>query len=180
MSKEIKLANLEKKLNTATKLLESLDEIDDELGISKEIDAANNIPMIAPDNFGAVVPYDANVNEDVFTLQQLKQDFIMVRQNILSLVMKGQRVFDQVSILELSELKGSQIEAISALMKCISENTRSIIDIYKVIADIEKQKQSKAGAMFGADGGPSVNMGTVNQIMFTGTPNELLDILNPK
>ena len=116
--------------------------------------------------------------EEVFTISLLKQDFMMVRKNLVALIAKGQRLLNTSSEMDATELKASQVEALSELQNSISANLKLLIDIYNQVADIEKAKRSNQVEMYG-HGGMPLNMGSVttNNIVFTGTPSELLSIL---
>jgi len=156
------LENLEKKFNVATKLAEDLELLSVEVGI--------------PD----LEPISENCEEitEVFSLRQLKQDAELVHRNLRSLVLKGQRIMDQTDALDIADLKASQIESLSSLQNTIANNLKLIIDIYKQIAEIEKIKGTTLNKFSGEQ--PSmVNTGTVvnNQILFNGSPNDLLNIL---
>jgi hypothetical protein len=161
------LENLEKKFNVASKLAEDLDEIGKEIGISDLEVIDQNLP--------------AEQIESVFTLNQLKADAELVHKNLRSLVLKGQRIMDQLDTLDIADMKASQIEAITCLQNTIANNLKMIIDIYKNIAEIEKMKGTMA-SKFNQEGVSMVNTGTVvnNQIMFSGSPNDLLNILKPQ
>lgn len=165
MNKSLKLEKLEKKFNVATKLIEDLDDISAEF----ESDVVTDIIPLPCNEIATTV------QEDVFTITQLKQDFLMVRQNVMSLITKGQRILDQISILELSELKASQVEAMTNLQKVIGENLERMLNMYKMITEIEKVRQKTSPNEVGG----AINMGSVtnNNIVFNGSPNDLLDIL---
>jgi hypothetical protein len=162
--KSTMLENLEKKFNVATKLAEDLEEIGNDLGI-----AEIRIPEI--------IETDC---ESVFTLSQLKSDAELVHRNLRSLVLKGQRIMDQVETLDIADLKASQIESLSSLQNTIANNLKLIIDIYKQIAEIEKMK--KPSKINNSEQLSMVNTGTVvnNQILFTGSPNDLLNLIKPQ
>jgi hypothetical protein len=114
--------------------------------------------------------------EEVFTIALLKQDFMMVRQNLVALIAKGQRLLNTESQIDATELKASQVEALSELQNSISANLKLLIDIYKQVADIEKAKRSSMADMYG-HGMPLMGNVTTNNIVFTGTPSELLSIM---
>jgi hypothetical protein len=163
MPKSLKLERLEKKFNVATKLIEDLDDISIEF--EENIKTDISIPSVG----------EIAIQEEIFTVNQLKQDFLMIRQNIMSLITKGQRILDQVSILELSELKPSQIDAMSNLQAVIGGNLKLLISVYKEVSEIEKLRQKQLPV----NETGNINMGTVNtnNIVFTGSPNDLLDFI---
>ena len=157
------MAKLEEKFDMAKATVEEAVETIEELGgdlIEQEIE---------------VIAVGA---EEVFTVGLLKQDFMMVRKNLVALIAKGQRLLNTSSEMNATELKASQVEALSELQNSISANLKLLIDIYKQVADIEKAKRSNL--IEARDRGVvPVNLGnvTTNNIVFTGTPSELLGIL---
>lgn len=173
--------NLEKKFNTATMLLESLDDIDEDL--NDMVCEAQTIPVDV-ESCQELSPVTENLpavpgDEFCFNMSQLKQDFLMVRNNTIALIAKGQRILDQMGTLELADLKASQVEALSCLQTVVGNNLRLIMDTYKQVAEIEKlrQKQMQTSGQMG-DTGSNINNGTVNNIVFQGTPDDLLNLIN--
>jgi hypothetical protein len=150
--------SLEEKLNIASSIIEDLQEEE---------------PLVEIENMN--LPMEINsLDEEVFSLAMLKQDFMLVRQNLLGLVSKGQRLLDSCSVLDATELKASQIEAISNLSNSIANNLKIIVSTYKDIAEIEKNR-----GKFGPTDQivQSVNTGTVNNIVFSGTTSDLMEII---
>lgn len=145
------LENLEKKLGVATKIVEDLDL--EELSIKEtEIEHVEK-------------------TDEIFSNDLLKKDFLMVRQNLISLISKGQTLFDKTSELDLTELKASQIEALATLQKTISENLKMLIEIYRDIVEIENKRNNKNEVP------QLVNTGTLNQVLFNGSTLDLLNAL---
>jgi hypothetical protein len=159
------IEKLEKKFDLAKATVENAVETLEELGDGLIIHEGEPAEL---------VPY-----EEVFTISLLKQDFMMVRQNLVALIAKGQRLLNTSSEMDATELKASQVEALSELQNSISANLKLLIDIYKQVSDIEKAKRSNMVEMYGRNGTTPVNMGSVttNNIVFTGTPSDLLAIL---
>ena len=154
--KSMKLENLEKKLGVASNIVQTL---------STELELIE-IPEITD---------IAVVEEEVFNLQSLKTDFGLIRSNILKLVNSGQRTLDTASIIDVSDMKASTIQALATLQIAIGGNLNMLMNCYKTITEIEKLriKEKKMDAT------SNVNMGTVvnNQILFSGDTNKLLDLI---
>lgn len=151
-----KLARLEKKFNVATELIQEL------------TDDVETLPV--------VVDEKEEKSEDVFSMSTLKTDFLLVRNNVLKLVNTGQRVLDTASLIDVSDLQANQLKALSDMQVAIGGNLKLLISIYKEIAEIEKMRIKEVSK---TETTQNVNNGNVtnNQIMFSGSSNELLDLI---
>ena len=89
---------------------------------------------------GEHLPAKLDEFEEVFTLELLKQDFMSMRVSILAVINKGQKILDDVEILEISDMKASQLEALSSLQRSTGENIKLLMGIYKDIISVEKDK----------------------------------------
>jgi len=154
-----KFENLEKKLNIATSLVSELTEEVEDL---PELTISSDVP--------------AEIQETVFTLDLLKTDFMLIRNNILKLVSTGQRVLDTASVLDVTDMKASQLQALSEMQSTIGNNLKLLISIYKDIAEIEKLRIKEAAKQ---QTQANVNMGTVvnNNIVYSGSTTDLLQLI---
>lgn len=170
MAKKNPFAKLEENLGMATSLIEELKEENLESLLPSSTNSFMDIKAI-----GETLPAALPVDEEIFNTGMLKQDFLMVRQNIMSLISKGQRMLDSAGDLDATEMKASQIEAISSLSNAVSANLKLLLDSYEQITKIEKNKINK----FIGDPVQNINTGqvTTNNIVFSGSPNDLLKIL---
>ena len=120
------------------------------------------------------------INNDVFELNNLKSDFMLIRQNVLKLISTGQRFMESVSIVDPSDLKASQIQAISGMHETLGNNLKLLIDLYKQIADIETLR-NKRGGKLNTETNQSISTGNTitnhNQIVFAGTSDDLLKLI---
>ena len=163
----VKLENLEKKLNIANDLIDELNIEEFEI-MPLELMVLEN----SKENTS-----NSDEKFEVFTLDTLKSDFICIRQNVMKLITSGQRILDSTSLIDVSDLKASQLMAIATLLKTIGENSKTLIDIYKQIVEIEKLRvkekvpEPTQTAM--------INSGTVvnNQILFNGDTSQLLEFI---
>lgn len=162
---------LEKKLNIASSLIDELDLDNYEIAMP-EIATTTALAVINPEEY----------SDEIFSVETLKKDFIIIRQSVMKLIATGQRVLDTISLIDPSDLKGPQISAISGLIQTLGVNSKLMVDIYKEIVMIEKTRsQTKAGG--GAGNGTQqsglVNQGTVNNnnIIFSGSTENLLSFL---
>lgn len=156
---------LEKKLNIANELI-------DELNI-EDIVTSDIVPVLNHE----IVPLKEDHQFEVFSLETLKNDFIIIRQNVMKLINSGQRILETASLLDVSDLKSSQIMAISNLQKTLGENLKSLIDIYKQVVEIERMRiKEKPTEQQGTN---LINSGTVvnNQILFNGSTESLLSFI---
>ncbi len=164
-----KLEKIEKKLNIANDIINELEISDD---FQREV--PENLPIEIKTNIPEV--YDTNT--DIFDLESLKSDFMLIRQNVLKLIATGQRFMETVSVVDPADLKASQIQAISGMHETLGNNLKLLIDLYKQIADIEvlRNKQTK----FTSEANQSISTGnniTNNQIVFAGSSDELLKLI---
>lgn len=164
-----KLENFERKFELAESLVEELDNLVDELSFADEL-------PITPE----VVSTEIDKPElySVLDLSTLKQDFAMIRTNIISLVQQGQKIMNQCSNLDIGDLKASQLDALSKLQIALGGNIKLLLDCYKDIAVIEKSKNSQIHNK----NSPTQTAETINntQIVCAGSSAELLKIINKK
>jgi hypothetical protein len=112
--------------------------------------------------------------DQVFSFDTLKQDYLIVRQNLIKLIDKGQKILDQVTIMDIGDFKASQLMALSQLQDSIGNNLKLLIDIYKQLTEIKNNLDKKN--VEEKDKG-NVN---VNNAVFVGSSKDLLDMLNGK
>ena len=175
-NKESKLRNLEKKFGAAQTAVEQIDDLVAELGIN-EIDVEPQGALVpVPDNLPAV-PSDELI--ELFSTQQLMGDFVMVRSNLIKLINTGQNILASCQILDLSDLKASQLEALSNLQRTIADNTRALLEIYKDMAAIEKARNAGKAKTVEVPAG-NVMTGPVSQtnIVFQGNTADLMKLIN--
>lgn len=158
---------LEKKLNIANDLIEELDFDDYEITLPQEMT-------------NTLVSHPGKTEEsttEVFSLDSLKADFILIRQNIMKLINTGQRVLESASLIDPSDMKASQLMALSQLQQTLGNNLKLLVDVYKEIVNIEKTRSSVTLKQTDQPG--IINQGTVinNQVLFSGDTNQLLDFL---
>jgi len=156
-----KLQNLEKKFNVANDLMEELTEVANEF--EKDlIPVQSNLPVEVDE-------------EKVFSIETLKSDFLLVRNNIVKLINTGQRILDQASILDISDLKASQLQALSDLQSTLGNNLKMLISIYKEISEIEKLRVPTTKQEIPSQ----INTGSItnNNIVFSGSSEELLTLI---
>ena len=107
----------------------------------------------------------------LFERQELKKTFIEVKRNLQRLVAHGNTLMDQVSGVQLEELKASELSAISELSRTISDQLKMMIEVFKDIIQIEKDLKSLGNP------GPNIPEGTTvtqNNYNFTGTTQDIL------
>jgi hypothetical protein len=163
--KSEKLERLEKKFNLAQILVEELSELDET--------PSDNLPMSV--DSGELEPYDGS--SSLIDYNQLRSDFQLVRQNVLKVVNSGNRILEEVSVLDISDLKGSQIQALAQLQAALGSNIKLMMEIYKDIVTIEKAKETKKETP--TKEAPSIN-GNVSQtnILFSGSSSDLLNLIS--
>lgn len=189
-NKSQKLKNLEKKFNTAQSLVEELGEFEDNESdhfsdVPEKTDSPKGtfiirdeaqVPEVV-DNF-EMMEYEDSDDEEMFSLKMLKQDFMMARQNVMQVCNIGQNILRQASVLDLSDLKASQLDALTNLQNSLGNNLKLMITLYKEIIDIEKSKAALKGKKFSGDGGTTIVQGDVNQnVIMAGGTHDLLDAL---
>jgi hypothetical protein len=156
-----KLERLEKKFNIASDMIKEF-EINDTILVPTVMDLKE---VTEP-------------NTEIFDVVNLKQDFQLIRTNILGLITTGQRILNSVSILDPSDMKASQIQAVSDILKTVGENSKILFDLYKQMAEIESLRNKKS--KFVEPANQTISTGnniTTNQILFTGSSDELLKLI---
>lgn len=169
-----KFEQLEKKLNIATELIDELniDDLAVVLPSSKDVVEAEVVDC------GELVPVSEN-DREIFSLESLKSDFIMIRQNVMKLIANGQRILDSASLLDVSDMKASQLTALSNLQETLGNNMKLMVGIYKEICEIEKMRIGITGSK--QEGSVQIatgnNITNNNTIVFAGDTTQLLDII---
>lgn len=156
-SKTDRLRAIETEFNLTESLVEELGSINDNL-----ITIDETLPSIT------------NPNE-LINLDSLRSDFGLVRNSIINLVATGQTILNTACLLDISDLKASQLEALSTLQSTLGSNIKLLLDSYKTMSEIEKIKTSQI-----KEKPTSVNNGEVinNNILFNGSSSELLDLIS--
>ena len=65
----------------------------------------------------------------------------MVRQNVVTLINRGQNILESATHLDLGDMKAGQLEALASLQKSLGENIKLLLGIYKDIVSIEKDNE---------------------------------------
>lgn len=125
----------------------------------------------------AIIPYvvDDIEKNDVFSIDLLKQDFLLIRTNLLSLIEYGQNLLKQLTVFEASDLKASQIDAITNLQNSIASNLKILTDVYKQILEIQNSKNKLNNEQ--TEQNKPANVTNNNNMIFTGSTSELLKII---
>lgn len=168
---EEKFDKLRKKFNMAEEAVEELSEDLDDLAMTETPEPGQHLPILSD-----------NPNE-VFTIDLLKQDFLLVRQNVLSVINRGQMLLEKVEILDIGDMKGSQLMALATLQKTLGDNVKLLMDIYKDIISIEKDKRATSGTVPGLPGAGGMTVkGDVHQqtIVVAGNTSDLLKAIKPQ
>jgi len=175
MNKSEKLQRLEQKFGAAQTAVAQIDDLVSELGI-------NNIDV---EPAGALTVKEANLPStetehlELFSVQRLLTDFEMVRSNIIRLINTGQRILESTQVLDLGDLKASQLDALTNLQRTIAENTKMLLEIYKDMAAIEKARGAgKAKPVDVPAGNVMTGPVTQNNIVFQGSTAELMKLIH--
>lgn len=156
-----KLVNLQSKFNLAETLIQELDECIQEFPAIAEEEISNEEP-----------------EKSILNMNQLKVDFALMLANVKKLILSGQRILDQTCDLDISDLKASQIDALSNLQSTIGGNVKLMMEMYKDIAIIEKTRQ-KTVPKNQSESLTAVNGNvTNNNIVFSGSSADLLTMIN--
>ena len=164
MASKQMLENLETKFGMAKSLVDDLSELVEEFTSNDLIVLPNeqNLPTTIDDS-------------PMINIGFLKQDFQLVRQNIIKLVNSGQRILDEACELDLSDMKPSTLSALSELQSTIGNNLKLLIDMYKTMTDIEKNVKPTKGNINESSSGIVNN--TQNNVIFAGSSSALLELI---
>lgn len=172
MKKSDKLKQLEKRFNIAAEVVAEMvgdvEELEEDLTTELAISDHQLLPATIPDN----IP-----EGQVFSIELLKQDFFSMRQNIQSLIAIGQNILRQASVLDLADMKASQLDALTSLQATLGGNMKLLIDLYKQIIDIEKGRAALHGN-FREDGGTVVKGNMTQQNIIVGGTHDMLKLLD--
>ena len=161
-----KLKGLEKKFNLAKEVLE-------------EVPLPVIIPEVVDDMPLVEYQEDAKTEEEpepVFELSMLKQDFMLVRGQLKRLINSGQMILTQAQVMDVGDMKSTQLDSLASMQNAIGSNLKLLIDIYEKITKIEKMQ---AGAIKVSPTGESMGDTYVDkQIVFTGSTTEMLALMN--
>lgn len=167
MKKQIDFGKLEEKLNVASSLASCL---------VQELEIETTELEIIPPTEAELMTVDGN--NEVFSTDSLKSDFIMIRQNVMKLITTGQKILESASVLDIGDLKAAQLTALSQLQMTLGSNMKLMVDLYKEICEIEKMRMGISGKI--PDGSmKQLNSGNTvtNNIVFSGDTSSLLDII---
>jgi len=164
-----KFEELEKKLDIATTLIQTLEIDDYEISLP-------SVPLTPIIQSGETIE---EVSTEVFSIDTLKSDFTIIRQSILKLITTGQRILDSAAVLDPSDIKPATLTALSELQRSLGGNLQLLVSVYKEIANIEKTRAATQHKNNDVTPG-LVNQGnmTTNNIVFSGDTNQLLEFLN--
>jgi hypothetical protein len=157
-SKTERMRAIEKEFNLTESLVEELGSISDNIQV---ID--NKLPAIIN-----------STNNELINFDVLKQDFGLVRNSIINLMATGQTILNTACLLDISDLKASQLEALSNLQSTLGGNIKLLLDCYKTMSDIEKSKVKAVEKPSSINNGEVIN----NNILFNGSSSELLDMIS--
>lgn len=165
--KSTKLERLEEKFNLASEIIEDLDNLVEDLNLEKGL----------PIEFESKDLVEIK-NEELLNINQLKADFQLIRQNVMSVVAAGNKILKDVGTLDLGDLKASQLQALAQLQTALGMNIRLMMDIWKDLCVIEKSREKKNSVT--PEQGVNVINGNVNntQVLFQGSSSELLKLIN--
>lgn len=165
-----KLKQLEKKFSLAKEVLDELPTTESELVVAE-------VCEVGEKQLDIVDPENQTVAEDVFSIESLKADFIIVRQNLLKLINTGQTILTQVQFMDVGDMHPQHLSALATLQTTVGQNLKLLIDIYEKIIRIEKMKKGAKPGEEDKDEG-SGNMKIDKAIVFTGSTKELLSMMN--
>ena len=160
-----KIKKLEDQFNMATSLVTDLETL------VKDID--ENQLEIVDTSTGEITKCD----ESIMNLVMLKQDFTLVRNNIIKVVLAGQRILESASNIGFDEIKAGQIMALAQLQTALGSNIKLLMDCYKDIAVIEKSRKQTVVAPTVNTGGVPIVQHNENNI-FVGSGDQLLKFIN--
>jgi hypothetical protein len=167
-----KLKMLEKKFSMAQEVLEELPNVDSDLVVAEVVDVGEaQLDVINADN--------QTVTDDIFSLQSLKADFVLVRQNLLKLINTGQTILTQVQFMDVGDMHPQHLSALATLQTTVGQNLKLLIELYEKIIRIENMKKGKK--IDGEETGEGKGSLKIDKaIVFTGSTKELLAMMDKK
>jgi hypothetical protein len=101
--------------------------------------------------------------------QKLEKDFQYVRTNLYSIIEQGSDALEELIHFAKQSQSPRAFEVIAKLMDSIANSNEKIIDNYQKIKNINKTKDKEDKH--------NQNAGTINNIMFNGTTEQLFDAI---
>ena len=159
-----KFEALEKKLGIASELIDELNIPEQDI-ILPELTTLPSTDIIEKEDF------------KVFELENLKSDFLLLRQNVLKLVNTGQRILDSASLIDIADMNPNMLKSLAEIQNSLGNNLNLLVNMYKSIAEIEtsRNKHSKNKQLEPT----AINTGSItnNNIVFSGSSSALLDLI---
>jgi hypothetical protein len=102
--------------------------------------------------------------------KELENDFEYVRSNMYNIIEKGTDALEELIHFAKASQSPRAFEVIAKLMDSISNSNEKIIDNYQKLKNINKSKDKD-------DKNNNQNAGTINNILFNGTTEQLFDAI---
>jgi len=163
MNKSKKLQQLEAKFGLAENLIEELSSTIEDI-------TTTELSVIEENSVSECDKKD----DEILNVTSLKQDFMLIRNNLIKLINTGQRILEGASVLDISDLKPSHLESLSNLQSVLGNNMKMLIELYQTINNIEKTRQK---ALPKQEQNPT-NINNTNNNLFVGNSADLLKLLN--
>lgn len=128
------IERMEEKFNLAESLVNQLDDL---VG-----DFTTNYVIIPTETH--LPSTISDTPSELFSLNDLRMDFDLVKNSIIKLINRGHQFLDTVSVIDASDLTATQIKAIAEVQTALGNNISRLIDLYEKIANIEKTKRTSS------------------------------------
>lgn len=173
---EKKLESLRKKFDMAEESINQMTAVVEDIDDSNELNALAEVEISEPGkNLPAISEF-----EEVFTLDLLKSDFTLMRSNLLSLITRGQQILEDTGAIDIVDMKASQLSALAELQLATGANIKLLIEIYKSIIGIEKEKYVLIRGLnqenLGSENANQIISNTTNNIV-VGSTHDILQAL---
>ena len=147
------MKNAEKTVNRLNQMFEVAEGIMSE--IDNDLDLPDNLPLISHQD---ISPTDEQIegqsesenaesnvfdNDDdsLYSLQELKGDFIRAKKTLQNIMTIGEKLLEDVDI-DFHAMNAKQIDSIANLSKTISSQVRDMIGLYNDLKSLEEKENS--------------------------------------
>lgn len=115
---------------------------------------------------------------EMFELEEMKASFVEVRRGLQLLIHKGTTLMNQTGSMRLQDMTASQVEAIAALSGTISSQMEAMLNMYRTLMYVEKERKRANVPDPGQLAVTGDNTNVTQTTVFVGDTAELLKHLN--
>lgn len=129
----------------------------------KNIEELNSLFNLDPPNLKEKLPVPIIDNKEV----EQQDDYDLARQTLRSLILKGEGTLDDMINFARNSEHPRAYEVTGQLIKTMADTAKDLLNVHKQVKDIKGKENNQ-------------QIGTQNNVVFAGSTEELLKMLNKK